>query len=113
LRRVSFDLTGFPPPPGELVGFQSEFETSAAPARGRVVDRLLASPGFGERWTAVWLDLARYSDTYGFEKDPHRNTQCNTQCNTEGGTDDEEFRVAAVIDRVSTTWTAWQAANCG
>jgi hypothetical protein len=114
------------------------------------VDRLLASSAFGERWAAVWLDLARYSDTYGFEKDSPRDIwpfrdwvirafnadmpydqftieqlagdllpnatadqrlatafHRNTQTKTEGGTDDEEFRVAAVIDRTNTTWTVW------
>lgn len=152
LRRASFDLTGLPPAPDDLANLKNAMETEPAAARAAVVDRLLASPSFGERWAAVWLDLARYADTYGFEKDPHRDIwpyrdwvirafnsdmpydqftieqlagdllpdatadqrlatafHRNTQTNTEGGTDDEEFRVAAVIDRVSTTWTTWQA----
>ncbi len=151
LRRVSFDLTGLPPSPEDLAAFEKNPADRAA-----VVDRLLAAPGFGERWAAVWLDLARYADTYGFEKDPHRDIwpfrdwvirafnadmpydrftieqlagdllpdatadqrlatafHRNTQTNTEGGTDDEEFRVAAVIDRATTTWTAWQATTFG
>ena len=151
LRRVTFDLTGLPPSPEEL----ADFEKNPA-ARAGVVDRLLASPHFGERWATVWLDLARYSDTYGFEKDPNRDIwpfrdwvirafnagmpydqftieqlagdllpnasaeqrlatafHRNTQTNTEGGTDDEEFRLAAVIDRSATTWTTWQATTFG
>ena len=156
LRRVSLDLTGLPPSPSEYEDFL------AAPARGvdsakeQVVDRLLSSPHFGERWASMWLDLARYSDTFGFEKDPPRNIwpwrdwvvrafnadmrfdaftiaqlagdllpspasddllatafHRNTQNNSEGGTDDEEYRTAAVLDRVNTTWTAWQATTFG
>ena len=146
LRRVSFDLTGLPPKPQEIDAFLAD---QAPGAQDRVVDRLLASPAYGERWAAVWLDLARYSDTMGYEKDPYRDIwpwrdwvirslnanmpydqflieqlagdilpdasidqrlatafHRNTQCNAEGGTDDEEFRVKAVVDRVSTTWQA-------
>ncbi len=156
LRRVSFDLTGVPPSPEELTAFTADCAADPKAARARTVDRLLASPRFGERWATMWLDLARYSDTYGFEKDPGRTIwpyrdwvirafnndlpfdrftieqlagdllpaptadqrlatafHRNTQNNTEGGTDDEEFRVAAVIDRVNTTWTAWQATTFG
>ena len=145
LRRVSLDLTGLPPTPEEWQSFQQSSPEAA-------VDRLLSSPRFGERWASMWLDLARYSDTFGFEKDPHRDIwpfrdwvirafnqdmpfddftvkqlagdllenpepgdliatafHRNTQNNTEGGTDDEEYRLAAVMDRVSTTWTAWNA----
>ena len=150
LRRVSLDLTGLPPSPEEWRAFQQD------PARDKAVDRLLASPAFGEHWAAMWLDLARYSDTFGFEKDPHRDIwpwrdwviralnadmpfdqftirqlagdllpdataddilatafHRNTQNNTEGGTDDEEWRSAAVHDRVNTTWTVWQATTFG
>jgi hypothetical protein len=153
LRRVSLDLTGLPP---SLADYEAFVADSAPDAREKVVDRLLASPHFGERWASVWLDLARYSDTYGFEKDPHRDIwpwrdwvirafnddqpfdrftvlqlagdllpdggadawlatafHRNTQNNTEGGTDDEEFRTAAVLDRVNTTWTAWNATTFG
>lgn len=156
LRRVALDLTGVPPSPEELVAFETSVGNGAKLAREEAVDRMLASPRFGERWAAVWLDLARYSDTYGFEKDPGRNIwpyrdwvirafnqdmpfdqftieqlagdllpnasasqrlatafHRNTQNNTEGGTDDEEFRVAAVIDRANTTWTTWQATTFG
>jgi hypothetical protein len=142
--------------PDELAAFESAHAADPAAARAQAVDRLLASPGYGERWAAMWLDLARYADTYGFEKDPHRNIwpwrdweirafnsdmpfdqftieqlagdllpdvtadqrlatafHRNTQSNAEDGTDDEEFRVAAVIDRVSTTWTTWQGTTFG
>ena len=73
LRRASFDLTGLPPSPEELAAFESAYAADPDAAREAAVDRLLASPRFGERWAAMWLDLARYSDTYGFEKDPHRD----------------------------------------
>lgn len=157
LRRVSFDLTGLPPKTDELNQLEAAWNTDqAAAAREKITDRLLASPAYGERWAAVWLDLARYADTTGFERDPARNIwpwrdwvirafnsdmpynqftieqlagdllpdatpdqilatafHRNTQTNTEGGTDDEEFRVAAVMDRVSTVWTTWQATTFG
>ena len=156
LRRVSFDLTGLPPSLEELAEVESAWKIDPIIARATAVDKLLASPAYGERWAAVWLDLARYADTFGFEKDPHRDIwpwrdwivralnadmpydqftveqlagdllpdatpdqilatafHRNTQTNTEGGTDDEEFRVAAVIDRVSTVWTTWQATTFG
>lgn len=156
LRRVSLDLTGLPPAVEEFDAFQTASAADRPAARAEVVDRLLASPAFGERWTSVWLDLARYADTYGFEKDPHRDIwpwrdwviralnddlpfdqftikqlagdqldqataddvlatafHRNTQNNTEGGTSDEEFRAAAVLDRINTTWTTWQATTFG
>ncbi len=156
LRRVSLDLTGLPPTLAEYETFVKDRHSGSAAAKARVVDRLLTSPHFGERWAAVWLDLARYSDTFGYEKDPHRDIwpwrdwvvrafnadlpfdqftikqlagdllpdatgddvlatafHRNTQNNTEGGTDDEEYRTAAVIDRVNTTWTTWNATTFG
>jgi hypothetical protein len=62
LRRVSFDLTGLPPTESEI----QQFITDNSPgAYARVVDRLLASPQYGERWARYWLDVARYSDTKG------------------------------------------------
>jgi hypothetical protein len=143
LRRVSLDLTGLPATPEEIDTFLAD---QAAGAWLRQVDRLLASPHFGERWTRVWLDHARYADTKGYEKDDFRTIwpwrdwviesinrdqpfdafvieqiagdllpqateqqvlatafHRNTMTNDEGGTDDEEFRVAAVVDRVNTT----------
>ena len=60
LRRVTFDVIGLPPSPAEL----EEFESDESPdAFERLVDRLLASPHYGERWARVWLDLARYTDS--------------------------------------------------
>jgi hypothetical protein len=155
-RRVSLDLTGLPPSLEEWESFRQAATADPQSAMESAVDRLLASPRFGERWAAMWLDLARYSDTTGFEKDPHRDIwpyrdwvirafnegipfdqftikqlagdllenpepgdliatgfHRNTQNNTEGGTDDEEYRLAAVMDRTSTTWTAWNATTFG
>jgi hypothetical protein len=148
IRRVSLDLIGLPPTPEEADAFCRD---RAPGAYERVVDRLLASPRFGEHWAAMWLDLARYADTRGYERDVHRDIwryrdwvidalnrdlpfdrftteqlagdlipgatddqilatafHRNTMTNDEGGTDDEEFRVAAVLDRVNTTWEVWQ-----
>jgi hypothetical protein len=153
LRRVTFDLIGLPPTLAEIDAFVDDEEPGAYE---RVVDRLLASPHYGERWAAMWLDLARYADTTGYEADPHRDIwpyrdwvirafnadmpydefaikqlagdlveqpsigdlvatafHRNTQTNTEGGTDDEEFRIAAVVDRVNTTFQVFQATTFG
>ena len=154
IRRVTLDLTGLPPTPEEVRAFLAD---DAPDAYGRLVDHLLASPRFGERWARVWLDLARYADTRGYEKDagriiwPYRDWVIrafnddmpfdeftvkqlagdllpdateddilatafhrNTMNNDEGGTDDEEFRVAAVKDRVATTFSVWNGltVNC-
>ncbi|MEO8662243.1 MAG: PSD1 and planctomycete cytochrome C domain-containing protein, partial [Bryobacteraceae bacterium] len=69
IRRVSLDLTGLPASPSEI----NEFVADTRPdAYERLVDRLLASPHFGERWARPWLDLARYADTNGYEKDDRR-----------------------------------------
>ena len=66
LRRVSLDLTGLPPSRAELQKFLSD----ASPAAfGHAVDRLLASPHYGERWGRHWLDVWRYSDWYGFQSE--------------------------------------------
>ncbi len=151
LRRMSLDLTGLPPTLEELDAFLLAHSDDPDRAIESAVDRLLVSPHFGERWASMWMDLARYADSMGYEKDPHRdmwpyrdwlidafNTDKpydefmieqlagdllpgaaveqviatafhrNTQTNTEGGTDDEEYRVAAVIDRVNTTWEVLQ-----
>jgi hypothetical protein len=63
IRRVTFDLIGLPPTPAEVEAFASD----AAPnAFAKVVDRLLASPHYGERWGRHWLDVARYADTKGY-----------------------------------------------
>lgn len=144
LRRVSMDITGMPAPKGIAEWYMKE-ETPEA--YEQLVDTLLASNHYGERWTALWLDLARYADSKGYEKDSYRNIwryrdwlikafnkdmpydqfiteqlagdllpnvtdeqfiatayHRNTVTNDEGGSDNEEFRVAAVMDRVNTTW---------
>jgi hypothetical protein len=146
LRRVSLDLTGLPAPTGIADRFLHDQE---AGAYERLVDSLLVSPHFGERWATMWLDLARYADTKGYERDDSRSIwryrdwlihafnedepydqflteqlagdllpnptdaqliatafHRNTMTNDEGGTDNEEFRTAAVLDRVNTTWEA-------
>ncbi len=154
LRRVSLDLTGVPPTIAELDAFLAD---TAAAADARVVDRLLASKHYAERWTQWWLDLARYADSQGYEKDDLRRGMWRwrdwvidaflrdlpfdqftieqlagdllpeatdeqrlatafhrqTMTNTEGGTDDEEFRTAAVIDRVATTMSVWMGSTLG
>ncbi len=66
LRRVTFDLTGLPPTPEEVEAFLAEGDRTA------VVDRLLASPRYGERWAQHWLDVVRYADTHGFEVNTER-----------------------------------------
>src|SRR5437660_916983 len=146
LRRASFDLTGLPPTLEEQASFLAD---SSPDAYEKQVDRMLASPRYGERWAALWLDLARYADSKGYEADrerpgmwPYRDwvvqafnrnvaydkfvvTQLagdllpdatfedqiatsfhrQTPNNDEGGTDDEEFRLIAAMDRVATTWS--------
>lgn len=143
LRRVSLDIIGLPAPASLRTQF---LETGNYEA---LVDSLLASPHFGERWASVWLDLARYADSKGAERDANRTIweyrdwlirafnkdlpyneflthqlagdllpnltdaeyiatgfHRNTVTNDEGGTDNEEFRLAAVMDRTNTTWEA-------
>ncbi len=204
IRRVSLDLTGLPPTPQEVEAFVND---RSPDAYEKVVDRLLASPHYGERWARMWLDLARYADSAGYGSDPlrhniwpyrdwvidafnrnlpydrftilqlagdllgeqtsgrmdvwtcggvagsdpasqsilsprplrlhssapphvrpptppHSRTSTlhplvatafhrNTMTNTEGGTDDEEFRVAAVKDRIATTAQVWMGLTLG
>ncbi|MEY4940979.1 MAG: hypothetical protein RIQ93_2714, partial [Verrucomicrobiota bacterium] len=69
LRRLSLDLLGLPPTPTEVTAFAND---SRSDAYEKLVDRLLASPHFGERWGRHWLDLARYADSDGYEKDSPR-----------------------------------------
>ncbi len=152
-RRVSLDLTGLPATPEEAEAFARDPSDRAYEA---LVDRLLTTPAYGERWARVWLDLARYADSKGYEKDKPRvmwryrdwvidafNRDMpypqftleqiagdllpkagpdqilatafhrNTLTNDEGGTDDEEFRVAAVKDRVDTTLQTWMGLTMG
>lgn len=145
LRRVSLDLIGMYP--GEEIAKQY-LNDAGANAYENLVDILLASKHFGERWASVWLDIARYADTKGYESDGGREIwkyrdwvidafnsdmrydsfltnqiagdllsesptdaqfiatafSRNSMTNDEGGTDNEEFRNAAVMDRVNTTW---------
>lgn len=153
IRRVSLDLTGLPPTPGQADAFVAD---SSDGAFEKVVDRLLALDAYGEHWARMWLDLARYADTKGYEKDRHRDIwkfrdwvinalnqdmpydqftieqlagdllpeatnqqklatafHRNTMTNDEGGTDNEEFRIAAVKDRVDTTMQVWMGLTMG
>jgi mono/diheme cytochrome c family protein len=70
IRRVTFDLTGLPPTPEEVDAFVAAADPDAA--YERLVDRLLASPRYGERWGRHWLDVARYADSAGYESDADR-----------------------------------------
>lgn len=146
LRRVSLDLTGLPPEEKVATKYLND---NSDKAYENLVDDLLASARYGERWTALWMDLARYADTRGYEADRGRTIwkyrdwlihafnadkpydeflieqmagdllpnpddskyiatafHRNTMTNDEGGTENEEFRTAAVLDRVNTTWSA-------
>jgi hypothetical protein len=69
IRRLMFDLHGLPPTPEEIDAFVSD---DTPDAFEKLVDRLLASPRFGERWARHWLDLVHYADTHGFDKDKRR-----------------------------------------
>ncbi len=145
LRRVSLDIIGMPAPDSIANSF---LKASDDRAYERLVDQLLALPQYGEKWTTMWLDLARYADTRGYEADRGRTIwkyrdwvikafnadkpynqflieqmagdlmpnatddqyiatafHRNAMTNDEGGTDNEEFRTAAVMDRINTTWT--------
>lgn len=70
IRRLSFDLTGLPPTPDEVEAFVADESPDAS---DRLVDRLVASPHFGERLAIYWLDLVRYADTDGFHADNYRS----------------------------------------
>jgi uncharacterized protein DUF1553/uncharacterized protein DUF1549/concanavalin A-like lectin/glucanase superfamily protein/cytochrome c len=70
LRRVTLDLTGLPPSPAEVDAFLAD---KSPDAYEKVVDKLLASPHYGERMAMQWLDLARYADTHGYHIDSHRD----------------------------------------
>jgi hypothetical protein len=151
VRRLALDLTGLPPTVEEVDAFVND---TALDAYERLVDRLLASPAFGEHWGRMWLDLARYADSAGYADDPLRTAwpyrdyvirafnankpfdqftieqiagdllpnpteeqlvatafHRNTMTNNEGGTQDEEFRNAAVVDRVNTTMAVWMGTS--
>ncbi len=147
MRRVSLALTGIPSTPIEVDSFIND---DTAHAYEKVVDRLLQSPQYGERWAVPWMDLARYADSNGFQADQLRdnwawrdwvirafnadmpfdvfvtdqlagdlrpNATVNqriatgfhrmTTCNVEAGVDPEANRVNQIVDRVSTTATAF------
>jgi mono/diheme cytochrome c family protein len=177
IRRLSLDLLGLPPTPAEVDAFVNDRSPNAYE---RVVDRLLASPRYGERWGRRWLDEARYADTNGYTIDSPRQIWMyrdwvinalnadlpfdqftidqlagdlevseemrkqgngepagdasssfahlpldlrdkliatgfhrNTMINEEGGTDKEQFRVEAVVDRVNTTASVWLGLTVG
>lgn len=146
-RRVALDLTGLPPTWKEAKAFADDPDPGAFE---KYIDAQLAKPAYGERWAAMWLDLARYADSAGYADDPPRSIwkyrdwvieafnknvpydqftidqiagdllenpkpdqlvatafHRNTLTNSEGGTNDEEFRNAAVVDRVNTTMEVW------
>ena len=69
LRRLHFDLTGIPPTPAEIEMFALESKVDAEAAIRKTIDRLLASPHYGERWARHWLDVARYAESGGYELD--------------------------------------------
>jgi hypothetical protein len=69
IRRLSFDLLGLPPTPEDVAAFVAD---ESPDAYEKLVDRLVASPHYGERWARHWLDIAHYADTHGFERDQLR-----------------------------------------
>ena len=69
IRRASFDLLGLPPSPGEVEAFLADTSPAAYEA---MIDRMLASPKYGERWARHWLDLVRYAESDGFRQDAYR-----------------------------------------
>ncbi|GAB4150223.1 MAG: PSD1 and planctomycete cytochrome C domain-containing protein [Planctomycetaceae bacterium] len=153
IRRLSLDLRGTPPSIEEVQQFLAD---KTPGAYERLVDRMLASPRFGERWGRHWLDVARYADSNGFTIDGPRSIwkyrdwviqamnhdlpfhqfvieqlagdllpnptrdqiiatgfHRNTLINQEGGTDQEQFRVDAVADRINTTGSAFLGLTVG
>ena len=70
IRRATFDLTGLPPTPAEIDAFLAD---KSANAYATLLDRLLASPAYGERWARHWLDIVRFSESHGFEYDRLRD----------------------------------------
>ncbi|MBP90831.1 MAG: hypothetical protein CMJ64_29665 [Planctomycetaceae bacterium] len=73
IRRVTLDITGLPPTPEEVRAFEQDSLRNPQSAFHNLVNRLLASPRFGERMASMWLDLARYADTHGYHMDAHRD----------------------------------------
>lgn len=74
LRRATLDITGLPPTPAEIRDFELAYSKDPAAAYAAAIDRLLASPAYGEHMAVAWLDAARYADSYGYQSD-----QLNTQ----------------------------------
>ena len=153
MRRAYLDLIGLPPSPNEVGAFASDARPDSYE---RLIDKLLASPHYGERWGRHWLDVARYADSNGYTRDFGRQIwkyrewvidainrgqpfdrfvidqiagdmlpspteeqlvatgfHRNTLINEEGGTDQEQFRVEAVVDRVNTTGQAFLGLTVG
>ena len=153
IRRLSLDLLGLLPTVDQVEAFVNDRRDDAYE---RLVERLLASPHYGERWGRHWLDQARYADSHGYTIDsprsiwpyrdwvidalnrdmpfdqftieqlagdllPHATRdqqvatgfQRNSLINEEGGSDPEQFRVEAVIDRVSTAGQVWLGLTVG
>jgi hypothetical protein len=153
IRRAALDLIGLPPSPEEVDAFIAD---SRPDAYEQLIDRLLASPHYGERWGRHWLDLARYADSNGYTRDFGRQIwkyrewvidainrnqpfdqftieqmagdmlpeatesqlvatgfHRNTLINEEGGTDQEQFRIEAVVDRVNTTGSVFLGLTVG
>ena len=153
IRRAYLDLIGLPPSPEEVEAYVA---AKSPDAYERQIDRLLASPHYGERWGRHWLDLARYADSNGYTRDFGRQIwkyrewvieainrgqpfdaftidqiagdmlpeatkeqlvatgfHRNTLINEEGGTDQEQFRVEAVVDRVNTTGSVFLGLTVG
>jgi hypothetical protein len=154
LRRLSLDITGIP----TQTSIAEEYLKSNEPrAYSSLVDKLLQDENYGEKWASLWLDIVRYADSKGYEKDNYRPMwrykewlikalnkdvsydsmiirqiagdllpspsdddfiatamHRNTMTNDEGGTDNEEFRLSSVMDRVNTTWTSFMGTsfNC-
>ena len=72
IRRMTFDLIGLPPTPKEIADFESAAKQNRDYAISNLADRLLASPHYGERWGRHWLDVVKYADTCGYDKDKLR-----------------------------------------
>ncbi|MEO1616851.1 MAG: PSD1 and planctomycete cytochrome C domain-containing protein [Planctomycetota bacterium] len=73
IRRATLDLLGLPPTPQEMSAFLSEWEQDSEKAWNDLIDRLLESPHYGERWAQHWLDVTRYADTAGYSNDYERS----------------------------------------
>ncbi|MBK8090576.1 MAG: PSD1 domain-containing protein [Verrucomicrobiaceae bacterium] len=157
IKRATYDLHGLPPTPQEVDAFIAASQRDPQHAFEQLLDRLFASERFAERWARHWLDMARYADSDGYEKDRARPDAWRyrdwviraihedkpfdqftieqlagdllpqatpeqivatafhrqTLTNTEGGTDQEQFRIEACMDRVETLGTVWLGLTVG